>query len=315
MDTTAVVFERPGTLGLKRLALSPPSDGDVVVDVQWSGISTGTERLLWTGTMPAFPGLGYPLVPGYEAVGRVLEAGRDSGRSVGDRVFVGGAHCFPDVRCLFGSSARRLVVPGPRTQRVTDTLGERATLLALAATAYHALRGGRGSLPDLIVGHGALGRLLARLTTILDPGRTPTVWERHPARQHGAVGYRVTDADADARRDYASICDASGDLRLIDPLIARLAPGGELCLAGFYAADTVAFAFTPAFMRGARLRIAAQWQPSDLAAVTALANSGALALDDIITHHIAAKDASAAYATAFDDPSCVKMVLDWSHVA
>lgn len=315
MDTTAVVFERPGSLGLKRLALSPPSDGDVVVDVEWSGISTGTERLLWTGTMPAFPGLGYPLVPGYEAVGRVAEAGRSSGRRVGDRVFVGGAHCFPDVHCLFGSSARHLVVPGQRTQRVADALGDRATLLALAATAYNALRGGRGLLPDLIVGHGALGRLLARLTMILDPGRIPTVWEKHPARRGGASGYSVIDGAADGRRDYAAICDVSGDLQLIDPLVARLAPGGELCLAGFYGAERVAFAFTPAFMRGARLRIAAQWQPSDLAAVTTLANEGLLVLDDIITHHTAAEDARAAYETAFDDPSCVKMVLDWSHVA
>ena len=34
------------------------------MDVEWSGISTGTERLLWSGRMPPFPGLGYPLVPG-----------------------------------------------------------------------------------------------------------------------------------------------------------------------------------------------------------------------------------------------------------
>ena len=34
-----------------------------------------TEKLLWNGTMPHFPGMGYPLVPGYESVGRVIEAG------------------------------------------------------------------------------------------------------------------------------------------------------------------------------------------------------------------------------------------------
>lgn len=315
METTAVVFERPGTLGLKQLALSPPTEGDVRVEVAWSGISTGTERLLWTGTMPAFPGLGYPLVPGYEAVGRVIQAGARSGRTVGDQVFVGGAHCFPDVRCLFGSTARQLVVPGARTHVVAPSLGRRATLLALAATAYNALRGGRGLLPDLIVGHGALGRLLARLTMLLDPGRVPTVWEKHPLRADGARGYPVIDGRDDARHDYQAICDVSGDIALIDPLIGRLAPGGELCLAGFYSAETIAFRFTPAFMRGARLRIAAQWQPSDLVAVTTLANSGALSLDDILTHHTVADDACAAYTTAFDDPSCIKMVLDWRHVA
>ena len=45
------------------------------MDIEWSGISTGTEKLLWSGRMPPFPGMGYPLVPGYESVGRIV-AGR-----------------------------------------------------------------------------------------------------------------------------------------------------------------------------------------------------------------------------------------------
>lgn len=315
MNTTAVVFERPGSLELGRLDLTPPTAGDVVVDVDYTGISTGTERLLWTGTMPEFPGLGYPLVPGYEAVGHVVETSPGAGHEVGELVFVGGARCFPNVRCLFGSSARRLVVPGARAQRLEPALGERGTLLALAATAYNALRGGRGLFPDLIIGHGALGRLLARLTTVLDPARVPTVWERDPVRMQGAHGYPVIDGATDTHHDYHAICDVSGDLSLIDPLISRLAPGGELCLAGFYSSESIAFRFTPAFMRGARLRIAAQWQPSDLSAVTALANSGHLDLNDIITHRSPAAGAQPAYATAFEDPSCVKMVLDWSAVS
>jgi len=63
---------------------------DVVVDLAWSGVSAGTERLLWSGDMPPFPGLGYPLVPGYESVGRVVEAGPRSGRSIRqDRAIAG----------------------------------------------------------------------------------------------------------------------------------------------------------------------------------------------------------------------------------
>ena len=60
----AVVLEQPEQLVLSRLELTPATDEDVTVDIEWSGISTGTERLLWTGRMPTFPGMGYPLVPG-----------------------------------------------------------------------------------------------------------------------------------------------------------------------------------------------------------------------------------------------------------
>ena len=72
MRTTAVVLERPEHLVLTELDLTPPVQGDVVVEIDWSGISTGTERLLWSGRMPHFPGMGYPLVPGYESVGRII---------------------------------------------------------------------------------------------------------------------------------------------------------------------------------------------------------------------------------------------------
>jgi len=308
MQAKAVVLSAPQDLALHDLPLDAAGSADVVVDVEWSGISTGTERLLWSGTMPAFPGMGYPLVPGYESVGRIVQAGTASGQREGDQVFVPGAKCFGPVRGLFGGAASRLVVPGARVTPIPD-LGRQGVLLALAATAQHALA---GALPDLIVGHGVLGRLLARLAVL--HGAAPVVWETNPARAEGAVGYTVTDPANDTRRDYRCIIDVSGDAGLLDTLIGRLALGGEIVLAGFYS-DRLGFAFAPAFMREARLRIAAQWQPEDLAAVSALAASGALPLDGLITHHAAAADAAGAYRTAFNDAACLKMILDWSHRA
>jgi uracil phosphoribosyltransferase len=68
--------------------------------------------------MPSFPGMGYPLVPGYESVGRVTHAGPASGHTVGSHVFVPGARCFGEVRGLFGGNASRLVVPGARVGHV-----------------------------------------------------------------------------------------------------------------------------------------------------------------------------------------------------
>ena len=307
MNTLAVVLEKPLHLSLCELDLAAAGDDDVVVEIEWSGISTGTEKLLWSGRMPSFPGMGYPLVPGYESVGRISAAGRGSGRRVGDRVFVPGARCFGDVRGLFGGAASRVVVPGARALPVEEHLGERAILLALAATAYHAARGAPAT-PELIVGHGVLGRLLARLAVMA--GGTPVVWERDPQRAAGGAGYAVIDPAADERRNYRAIFDVSGDASLLDTLIGRLAPGGEIVLAGFYS-DPLAFTFAPAFMREATIRCAAQWQEEDLATVKALAESGRLSLDDLITHRRDARDADAAYRTAFGDPACLKMILDW----
>ena len=84
-------------------------------------------------------------------------------------------------------------------------------------------------MPDLIVGHGVLGRLLARIAQVL--GAQPVVWERNAERAQGATGYRVLNPGDDTRRDYRCIFDVSGDPTILDSLIARLAPAGEIVLA------------------------------------------------------------------------------------
>lgn len=312
MDALAVILENPEHLSVQRLALTPPGDADAVVAISWSGISTGTERLLWSGRMPPFPGMGYPLVPGYESVGTVIEAGADTSVRVGQTVYVPGARCFGSVRGLFGGAASHLVAPAARLVPVDASLGDRACLLALAATAYRALGGIRPGATPLIVGHGVLGRLLARLT--LAAGAEPTVWETDPARATGDHGYVVVAPDADPRRDYATITDVSGNAAGLDDLIARLAPGGEIVLAGFYEAP-LSFAFPPAFMREARIRISAEFRPEDTAAVTTLIEGGRLSLDGLITHRLPAGRAQDAYRTAFADPACLKMILDWRDAA
>ena len=314
MNSLAVVFDEPRTLALRALPLDEPGDADVLIHVRHTGISTGTERLLYTGTMPPFPGLGYPLVPGYESVGVIAQAGPLSQRAVGDEVFVAGARCFGATRGLFGGAAEKLVVAGEKTHLIPRGLGDRGVLLSLAATALHALRThSNGTLPDLIVGHGSLARLAARLVLALG-GAAPTVWEINPARITGAAGYDVVHPDHDARRDYRSILELSGANDILDSLIPRLARNGEIVLGGFYH-EPVKFGFPLAFMRAMQLKIAAEFSPTDLADVTAMVIDGRLSLDDIITHRVPATDAAAAYATAFGDPTCVKMILNWSHPA
>ncbi len=310
----AIVFDAPGSLSVQTLELKAFEPGDVEVEVSFSGISTGTERLLWDGTMPPFPGLGYPLVPGYETVGTVVRTGPEAGDvAPGSTVFVPGSYSFQGVRNIFGGAGARLIVPQERVVPVSAELGPKAVLLALAATCYHAvaLGGQRQPLvaPDLIVGHGVMGRLLARITLALGLA-APTVWEKQPLRRDGATGYAVLHPDVDQRKNYQAIYDVSGDAELLNPLIARLAPGGEVVLAGFYKTD-LSFAFAPAFMREAQIRVAAQWKKHDLQAVTALVESGALSLDGLITHTLPLARAKEAYETAFGDPRCLKMMIDW----
>ena len=154
-----------------------------------------------------------------------------------------------------------------------------------------------------------MGRLLARLT-VASGAPAPVVWETQAARRVGAEGYSVIDPTEDTRKDYRAIYDVSGDADILNKVIPRLAKGGEVVLAGFYKND-ISFAFAPAFMREAQIRAAAEWKRADLVAVTQLVQTGRLCLDGLITHTETPARASDAYAAAFGDPQCLKMVLDW----
>jgi 3-hydroxyethyl bacteriochlorophyllide a dehydrogenase len=309
MEALAIVLHEPRSIRVGAVRLSDPTAGDVVVAVQHTGISAGTERLLWDGRMPSFPGMGYPLVPGYETVGRVVEARPGASLGVGDAVFVPGARCFTDVRPLFGGAASLLVTPADRIHRI-DGLEQEGVLLALAATAHHALA--VSGAPDLVLGHGVLGRLVARIAIALGHP-APTVHEIRADRS-AAEPYPVLAPSDDPHKAYARIVDASGDHDVIDTAVARLARGGTLTLAGFYGAR-LSFAFPAAFMKEARIAIAAEWAPEDLLAVRRLLDAGRLSLAGLISHSAAAAEAPAAYATAFTDPDCLKMVLDWRSAA
>ena len=202
-----------------------------------------------------------------------------------------GARCFGEVRGLFGGAAARLVVPGARVGA-----GRRASWASRpccwrwppppSTRSPAATR-----LPELIVGHGVLGRLLARLPCCR-PVASP--WSGSATRS-AATGPRATRSSIpteDPRRDYRAICDVSGDAGLLDTLIARLAPGGEIVLAGFYS-EPLSFAFPPAFMREARIRVAAEWREADLRRRAASSSrTGRLSLDGLITHRAEAMDAA-----------------------
>ena len=314
MITKAVVMSEPGSLSIQPVDLKSPSKEDVVIKINYSGISTGTEKLFYNGKMPQFPGMGYPLVPGYESTGEVVQAPKDSNLKIGDMVFVPGADCYSgSVKSLFGGAAQMIISSPNRLIKIDSTMGCNGALFALAATARHAIAGFGNKMPDVIVGHGVLGRLLARLV-ILAGEKPPIVWEKNILRHSGATDYEVVLPEYDERSDYDCIFDVSGDSEILDSLIGRVRKGGEVVLAGFYP-DRLGFGFAQAFLKEVSLRVSAEFTPEDVATTKLLIEDGSLSFDGLISDVYSAKNANKAYNIAFNNAECLKMVLDWRNAA
>ena len=314
MITKAVVMSEPGSLSIQPVDLKSPSKEDVVIETNYSGISTGTEKLFYNGKMPQFPGMGYPLVPGYESTGEVVQAPDDSNLKIGDMVFVPGADCYSgSVKSLFGGAAQMIISSPNRLIKIDPTMGCNGALFALAATARHAIAGFGNKMPDVIVGHGVLGRLLARLV-MLAGEKPPIVWEKNILRHSGATDYEVVLPEYDERSDYDCIFDVSGDSEILDSLIGRVRKGGEVVLAGFYP-DRLGFGFAQAFLKEVSLRVSAEFTPEDVATTKLLIEDGSLSFDGLISDVYSAQNANEAYNIAFNNAECLKMVLDWRNAA
>ena len=244
----------------------------------------------------------------------MVQAPKDSNLKIGDMVFVPGADCYSgSVKSLFGGSAQMIISSPNRLIKIDSTMGCNGALFALAATARHAIAGFGNKMPDVIVGHGVLGRLLARLV-ILAGEKPPIVWEKNILRHSGATDYEVVLPEYDERSDYDCIFDVSGDSEILDSLIGRVRKGGEVVLAGFYP-DRLGFGFAQAFLKEVSLRVSAEFTPEDVATTKLLIEDGSLSFDGLISDVYSAKNANKAYNIAFNNAECLKMVLDWRNAA
>ena len=161
-QTRALWYMGEGECALKGEILPDMTAGNVLVRTLWSGISRGTERLVFEGRVPAseqdrmrcphqqgqFP---FPVKYGYCAVG-LVEAGPDE--FMGQTIFALHPH------------QERFVVPASAVTLVPEGLSpRRAVLAANMETALNGLWDAQAGPGDriVVVGGGVLGLLVASL--------------------------------------------------------------------------------------------------------------------------------------------------------
>lgn len=223
METSATAFwtMAPGLGALRDEPLPAPAEGEVVVRALYSGVSRGTEALVFNGRVPPseydrmrapfqsgrFPG---PVKYGYASVGRIEQGPRDlTGR---------------DVFVLYPHQTR-YVVPSGAVHVLPDGVPPgRAVLAANLETAINGVWDARVQVGDrvAVIGAGTVGCLVAWLAGRIAGCRVELV-DVNPARAGiaKALGVRfATPETADLDADV--VVHASGSAAGLD-LALRLA--------------------------------------------------------------------------------------------
>jgi 3-hydroxyethyl bacteriochlorophyllide a dehydrogenase len=315
MDTEAIVIPAPGRLELREVGLTDPGPEDVIIQTAYTSISAGTERMLLAGRMP-HPMLSFPVIPGYETVGKVIGVGSYASPQLEGRwVYVGGARCYRDVNPAWGGQARRLIVDHQRVVTLDGLEPRQGVVLALAATALHGvdLAAPKPGQRVLVLGQGPVGQIAARIA------RTREAWvavaDRVPSRlELASADLAVNVQDGTLREQLDApvdlIIEATGSMTALAEALPLLANGGTILLLGYY--DELRLPYMPLFLKQARLLTAREWAPGDLARCRDMIATGTLQLAGLLTHHIPIREYEQGYRVALDDPECLKLVLEWT---
>lgn len=319
IKSRAVVIPRRNTLELRTVQVVEPRAGDVLVRTAYTSISAGTERMLLDGRMP-HPALLFPVVPGYETVGQVVQVGPKAPRDLlGQWVYVGGARCFRGVNPAWGGQSEYLSAEAERVVPLGPIEPATGVILALAATALHGINIAQIRRSDrvLVVGQGIVGQLAARLAKLAG-AQFVAVADRVPVRLAAAQADQVVDVTKESLDEAISegninlLIEATGSMTALAGALPLLANHGRVLLLGYY--DNISIPYAPVFMREAQILVAREWQfgaDGDLPRARDLIASGELDVRGLLTHRVPLDRIQAAYRLALEDPSCLKLVVEW----
>ena len=197
MKSLAVVIEEPERLALASLPLDDPKPQTSSSKAAGPASAPAPSGCSTAAGCRRFPAWAIRWCPATRRSARWSSAGPDSGIAVGATVFVPGAHCFGDVRGLHGGAG----VASGRARRSRACRSAPRSASAACCWRWRPRRCTRLEVAgpeggDLIVGHGVLGRLIARLAAARGAARRPSGKPTPPA----PAARLATSDDARARR-------------------------------------------------------------------------------------------------------------------
>lgn len=324
IDATAVCFTEPDTARLLDVTWADPGSEDVVVRMNLSGISAGTEGSIFRGSR-THNGT-FPLITGYQGAGVIEWAGAQApGLSEGQRVAVtsvAGGLIEQDLEIVWGTHCSRVVAPAASVHPIPDGVAdEEASLCTLWGTGRHGVNvaGVTGDDAVLVIGLGLVG--LAHAQCAMADGAAVVGLDLAEERAEvlrglGADAFTAQDdvrAWLDEREmagfDVAAQATQSGDVT--DVALQFAAQGGRVVWQGWYP-GRVAFDFNTAHGKQVIMHFPCSTggtQPQTLQMIT----DGAFDAGSLITHRFPAEQCQDAYDLAVFRPmECLGVVLEWS---
>ncbi|ASQ90134.1 chlorophyll synthesis pathway protein BchC [Prosthecochloris sp. GSB1] len=318
MKSKAIVFTGVRRIEVQNVTLKPVSPTDVLVETCWSSISTGTEKMAFNGLIPSPPFI-FPFIPGYETVGRITEVGDHVNETlIGKYAYIAGSFGYADVNAAFGGASQFIVCPVESVTVLDGISNPKCGIaLPLGATALHFMDLGEvKGKKVLVLGQGAVGILAVQLARHMGATLVAATEPVQHRLDYSTADLTVNPATQDvsaalAGHEFDIMIDSTGVMNAIETGLRFLKFHGKVIFGGYY--QRMNIDYSQAFDKELSFIAAKQWAKGDLLRVRELIRKGNLRAEKIFTHsHAVNGDLSEAYHQAFNDPNCLKMILNWT---
>jgi len=317
----AVCYNGPNDLRIIKTAIPQIDDDQVLIKVTCCGIC-GTDQHLAVGEFLAK----YPLIPGHEFVGRIVQLGKSvKGFSVGDRcvadntIFCEACYFCRRQQWMFceqlgalgvtmpGGFADYVAVQSKKVFKINNLADEEATLVEPTSCAIHGvdMLGPTAGVEVLIFGAGPTGLVLAQLLKLNGAVRVVIASNKgvktQIAQQLGA-GDEIIELDRNdpspqwelLRKDnpfgFDIVVEATGSSKLAQDAINYVRRGGTLMLYGVYA-ERDKVSYSPSKIFGDEIKIIGSFAQSYcFPRAVAYLEAGTIRVNGIVTDTFSIKD-------------------------
>jgi len=297
--------------------IPPLGESDVLLEIQYSALSPGTERWCLTGglVVPGEKPLAFPHVPGYQAAGIVREVGQ-AVRSLapGDRAFSRNCAALPGWEgSWWGGHVGLHVAPEAAVVRLPASVSTSdASCLLLAQVGYNGASKPPVKPGDtaVVIGEGLVGLYAAQV--LRHRGARVIVSGLQAFRLEYARRFAADEVFDASRGDLADhvrerfpkgvdvVVETASSAATVRLAAGILRNGGHLVLNGFYPPPENLVDWH--WLRGKELTVHCPNSRTRerLEATLALMASGALRTGELVTHELALADAPRVYDMLLD---------------
>jgi 2-desacetyl-2-hydroxyethyl bacteriochlorophyllide A dehydrogenase len=338
LPAVSVWFAAARTVELRASSTPAPGPGEVRIQALFSGISHGSEMMVYRGevpsglsldaTLPTLKGsFGFPVKYGYASVGRVVDIGNDvNGLAEQDLVFAFNPHetCY--------------TIPATVAIRLPRELDPRIGIFtANVETALNALLDATPRLGErvVVIGQGIVGLLITQLVRRAGASLviTSDLYERRRQLSRSAGADVALDPSAESIAERVSeltggtgadvVIEASGEPRALNDAIGSAAHEGRVVVVSWYGSKRAELALGGDFHRKRLMLKSSQVSNLDPSLSPrwtilrrrelALRYLGELLFNELVSHVLPFDRAAEAYRLIDEQPDeVIQVVLDYS---